>query len=56
MLNGHLNLNKLIFLEKELRKTNQEGFRIKKVTQKGYHNSFSSWIDKKDFMEENYRV
>ena len=32
MLNGHLNLNKLIFLEKELRKTNQEGFRIEKVT------------------------
>ena len=38
-----------IFYEKELQKTNQEEFRIQKViNKKGYDNSFSSWIDKKD--------
>ena len=47
-----------IFYEKELQKTNQEEFRIEKVIRrkgntlyvkwKGYDNSFSSWIDKKD--------
>ena len=46
--------------EKELQKTNQEEFRIKKVIQrkgdklyvkwKGYNNLFNSWIDKKDLV------
>ena len=46
------------FYEKELQKTNQEEFSIVKVIKikgnklyvkwKGYDNSFSSWIDKKD--------
>ena len=46
-----------IFYEKELQKTNQKEFRIKKVIKrkgdklyvkwKGYDNSFNSWIDKK---------
>ena len=45
------------FYEKELQKTNQKEFRIEKVLkkkgdklyvkQKGYDNSFNSWIDKK---------
>ena len=45
------------FYEKELQKTNQQGFRIEKVIKrkgnklyvkwKGYDNSFNSWIDKK---------
>ena len=55
-----LNGEKIIgtFYEKELQKTNQEEFRIEKVIKrkgdklyvkwKGYHNSFNSWIDKKD--------
>ena len=44
--------------EKELQKTNLQGFMIKKVIKrkgnklyvkwKGYDNSFNSWIDKKD--------
>ena len=44
------------FYEKELQKTNQEGFRIEKLIKrkgnkiyvkwKGYNNSFNSWIDK----------
>ena len=44
--------------EKELQKTSQEKFRIKKVLKrkgdkmlvklKGYDNSFNSWINKKD--------
>ena len=48
------------FYEKELQKTNQQGFRIEKVIKrkgnklyvkwKGYDNSFNSWFDKKDFM------
>ena len=48
------------FYEKELRKTNQDEFRIEKVIKKrgnklyiklkGYDNSFSSWIDKKDLV------
>ena len=48
------------FYEKELQKTNQEKFRIEKVIKrkgnklyvkwKGYNNSFSSWIDKKDLV------
>ena len=48
------------FYEKELQKTNQEEFRIKKVIKKkgnklfvkwnGYDNSFNSWIDKKDLV------
>ena len=47
-----------IFYEKELQKTDQKEFRIKKVIKKkgnklyvkwnGYDNSFNSWIDKKD--------
>ena len=46
------------FYEEELQKTNQEEFRIEKVIKrkgnklyvkwKGYHNSFNSWIDKKE--------
>ena len=49
-----------IFYEKELQKTNQEEFRIKKIIKKkgnklyvkwkGYDNSFNSWIDKKDLL------
>ena len=49
------------FYEKELQKTNQEEFRIKKVIKrkgdkmyvkwKGYDNSFNSWIDKKDLIK-----
>ena len=45
------------FYEKELQKTNQEEFRVEKVTKKKgdklyvkwkrYDNSFNSWIDKK---------
>ena len=48
------------FSEKELQKTNQEEFRIKKtikkkgnklyVKWKGYDYSFNSWIDKKDLV------
>ena len=50
------------FHEKELQKTNQKEFRIEKVIKKkgnklyvkwkGYNNSFNSWIDKKDFINE----
>ena len=49
------------FYEKELQKTNQEGFRIEKVIKrkgdkmyvkwKGYDNSFNSWIDKTDLIK-----
>ena len=49
------------FYEKELQKTNQQGFAIEKVTKrkgnklhvkwKGYNNSFNSWIDKNDLIE-----
>ena len=44
-------------MEEELKKTNQEEFRIEKVIKKGkklyvkwkgYDNSFNSWINKKD--------
>ena len=57
-----LNGKKIVgtFYEKELRKTNQKNFRIKKIIKKkcdklylkwkGYDNSFSSWIDKKDIV------
>ena len=57
-----LNGEKIIgtFYEKELQKTNQKEFRIKKVLKKkgdklyvkwkGYDNSFNSWIDKKDLV------
>ena len=48
------------FYEKELRKTNQKEFRIKKLIKKKvnklcvkwkeYDNSFNSWIDKKDLI------
>ena len=48
------------FYEKELRKTNQEEFRVEKVIKrkgdklyikwKGYNNYFISWIDKKDIV------
>ena len=48
------------FYEKELQKTNQQGFRIEKVIKrkgnklyvkwKGYYNSFNSWIDKNDLV------
>ena len=54
------------FYEKELQKTNQQGFRIEKVIKrkgnklyvkwKGYDNSFNSWIDKKDLIEWNSLV
>ena len=49
------------FYEKELQKTNQEEFRIKKVIKrkgkkiyvkwKGYNNSFNSWIDKASLVQ-----
>ena len=49
------------FYENEQPNTNQEEFRIEKVTKtkvnklyikwKGYDNSFNSWIDKKDLIE-----
>ena len=48
------------FYEKELQKIDQQEFRIEKVIKKkgdklyvkwkGYHNSFNSWIDKKDLV------
>ena len=48
------------FYEKELQKTNQKEFRIKKVIKrkcdklyvkwKGYEHSFNSWINKKDIV------
>ena len=48
------------FYEKELQSTNQQKFRIEKVTKRkgdklyvkweGYDNSFHSWIDKKDIV------
>ena len=48
------------FYEKESQKTNQKEFRIEKVLKrkgdklcvkwKGYHNSFNSWINKKNFL------
>ena len=48
------------FYEKELQRTNQQGFRIEKVIKrkasklyvkwKGYDNSFNSWIDKTDLV------
>ena len=64
LFHGHfisdLNGEKIIetFYEKELQKTNQNEFRIKKVIKqkgdklnfkwKGYDNSFNSWIEIKD--------
>ena len=49
-----------MFHEKELKKINQEEFRIEKVIKKkgyklyvkwkGYDNSFNSWIDKNDIV------
>ena len=49
------------FYEKELRKTNQEEFRIEKVIRqkgdkfhvkwKGYYNLFNSWIDKANLVQ-----
>ena len=49
------------FYEKELKKTNQQEFRIEKVIKKkegklyvklkGYDSSFNSWIDKKDLIK-----
>ena len=48
------------FYKKELQKTNPKEFRVERVIKKkgdksyvkwkGYGNSFSSWIDKKDFI------
>ena len=58
-----LNVEEIIgtFYEKELQKTNQEEFRIEKVTKrkgnkiyvkwKGYNNSFNSWIDKASLVQ-----
>ena len=50
------------FYEKELQKTNQKEFRVEKVIKriwdelylqwKGYDNSFNSWIDKKNTINE----
>ena len=50
------------FYEKEWQKTNKKEFRVEKVIKrtgnklyikwKGYNNSFSSWIDKKDSINE----
>ena len=60
MVINDLHDNEIIgtFYEKELRKTNQQEFRIEKVIKKkgnklyvkwkGYDISFNSWIDKKD--------
>ena len=49
-----------MFYEKEWQKTNKKEFRVEKVIKrkgnklyikwKGYNNSFSSWIDKKDIV------
>ena len=49
------------FYEKELQKTNQKEFRVEKVInrkgkklyvkQKGYSDSFDTWIDKKDLIK-----
>ena len=49
------------FYKKNLRRTNQKEFRVKKVIKwkgdklyvqwKGYDSSFESWIDKKDIIE-----
>ena len=57
-LNGKEIIEK--FYEKELQKTNQQGFRIEKVIKrkgnklyvkwKGYDNLFNSWIDKNDLV------
>ena len=57
-LNGKPNTGS--FYEKEMQKTNQNEFRIEKVLKrkgnklyvkwKGYDNSFTSWIDKKDIV------
>ena len=48
------------YYEKELQKTNQNGFRVEKVIKresdklyikwKGYDNSFNCWFDKKDIV------
>ena len=58
-LNGDEIIRK--FNEKELKKTNQQEFRIEKVIKKkedklyvklkGYDSSFNSWIDKKDLIK-----
>ena len=50
------------FYESELQKANQKEFRIKKLIKrkgdklyvkwKGYDNSFNSWVDKKDSINE----
>ena len=50
------------FMKKELKKTNQQEFRMEKVTKrkgdklyvnwKGYYSSFNSWTDKKDLIEQ----
>ena len=62
-VNNDLNGEEIIstFYEKELQKTDQKEFRIKKVLKKngdklyvkwkGYDNSFNSWIDKKDLVQ-----
>ena len=59
-----LNGDKIVgtFYEKELQETNQQEFRIEKVTKKkgdklyvkwkGYDSSFNSWIDKKDLIRQ----
>ena len=51
-----------MFYENELQKTNQKEFRVQKAIMKkgdklyvkweGYNNSFNSWIDKKDSINE----
>ena len=58
-----LKVKKLLeyFMKKELQKTNQQEFRIKKVIKKkgdklyvkrkGYDSLFNSWIDKKDLIK-----
>ena len=50
------------FYEKELQETNKKEFRIEKIINrksdklyvkwKGYNNSFNSWVDKKDSINE----
>ena len=49
-----------VFTKKNCKETNQKKFRIEKIIKrkgdklyvkwKGYHNSFNSWIDKKDIV------
>ena len=62
LFRGHMLLVILTFYENELQNTNPKGFRIKEVIKrkgdklyvkwKGCNDSFNSWIDKKDSINE----